>query len=86
MIYPVTYYTAKCDHCQLEWGADSEYTAWATKDGMYDELCDSNWYVDKYGDFPQEHKDKCYCEDCWSYADDDTIFLKPERLNLHKKD
>jgi len=84
MIYEVTYYTAKCDHCKVEYAEDSPYSAWSDKDNMKDILRDCDWYVDN--DDEPKHKDKTYCSDCWSYDDNDYLELYAERLNKHQED
>ena len=76
MIYPATYYEAKCDHCGLQWDDDG-MLAYKEKEGMQDTLMDSEWMVSDSGE--------TYCPDCYSFADEDDfeIVLKPERKNCN---
>lgn len=67
MIYPVTYYEAKCDNCGIRWQDD--FVAMADPDEMEYLLDESEWHIGEEG--------KHYCPDCFEFDDDDKLVLKP---------
>lgn len=68
MIYPETYYCAKCDNCGADWSDDyNGFTAFGDKGQMEDHLNESEWHSED---------DKDYCPDCYHFDDDDNLVIK----------
>ena len=67
MIQEVTMYTVICDNCGKDVNKDAEFSCWNEKG--YAEECAKNadWIEDD---------DKHYCDDCFSYDENDNIVLK----------
>ena len=57
--------TAICDNCKNDVLGDSDFSC-VDSDYLQDTLSEANW---------QKIDDKHYCEDCWSYDDNDNIVL-----------
>lgn len=70
MIYPVTMYAGKCDTCgaKIKLGG-GDYTAYGEEWHIEEDMKNSDWLI-KEG--------KHYCDDCWSYDDEDNIVIKPK--------
>lgn len=68
MIYSVTMYSCKCDHCGKQFVFDDYMIALEDETTMEFAVNDSDW----------EHTedDKHYCPDCFEGFDDDDIILK----------
>ena len=69
MIYPVTMYSGKCDNCgtEIKLGG-GEYMAYGEKWQVEEDMKNTDWLI---------QDGKHYCDDCWSYDDEDNIVLKP---------
>lgn len=67
MIIKVDMYTAECDlcGCHAEFG---DYSCYADKSRVREEASESGWHF--------TDDDKCYCEDCHSIDDNDSLVLK----------
>jgi hypothetical protein len=69
MIKEKIMYTMVCDNCGIDMCEDQEYSCWSDQDFVKDMAQDSDWITD--------HEDKDYCNDCWSWDDEDNLILKP---------
>lgn len=70
MIEELKMYTVLCDNC----GADScdggEYSGYVDKSTALDNAMNSDFI---------EHEEKHYCDNCWSYDDNDEIAIDQTR-------
>ncbi|HYG84544.1 MAG TPA: hypothetical protein VD907_06750 [Verrucomicrobiae bacterium] len=75
MIYPVTYYGAKCDNCGKEWAdANEGYAAYNCENYLSDCLDEEGWH------FGGGEDNKHYCPDCHEVGDNDEIVIKSKKL------
>jgi len=67
MIYPVTYFTAKCDNCGGDWHDDHNgFSAMADESTMGEMLGNDEWH---------EENGKHYCPNCYHFDDDDVLCI-----------
>jgi hypothetical protein len=67
MLKELTMYTVICDNCGKDVNEDSEFSAWSDKTYAEDVAMEANWI---------DEDDKHYCDDCFSYDDEDNLVLK----------
>jgi hypothetical protein len=75
MIKEVTMYTAICDNCGIDNGADSDYSCWNTEGFAIDNALEDDWI---------EHEDQLFCSDCYSYDDEGEIVINVSRKDKYK--
>lgn len=61
-------YTVVCDNCGKDSNEDSEYSCYSDKDHAEENAIESDWI---------QEEDKHYCDECFSYDDDDNLIIKP---------
>ena len=79
MLHEIKMTGAQCDHCRKDWY--DNHNGWIcmnTEEGMESVLMDEGWHTgdsaNKEG-IDGEH----YCNDCWSYDDNDNFILDKSR-------
>lgn len=69
MIYPVTFYAAKCDNCGVDWyDDDNGFSAMADESTMGEMLMNDEWH---------EENGSHYCRDCYHFDDEDVLCIHP---------
>lgn len=79
MIYPATYFEAKCDHCKDQYQDEyNGFTAYSHESEIQDVLDDAEWHTDDNGNH--------YCPACYQFNDNDEIELIVNRKDkyVHK--
>lgn len=77
MIYPVTYYAAKCDNCGKHWEDENEgYAAYNCESFLSDCLGEEGWH---FGDGIEGEDYSHYCPECWEVGDNDEVVIKNEQ-------
>jgi hypothetical protein len=69
MIKEVKMYTIICDNCGKDLCDGTEYSCWNDEDYVKDSARESDWHITE--------DDKHYCDDCYSWGDEDELILKP---------
>lgn len=67
MIEEVKMYTVVCDNCGKDNGCDSDFSCWNDESAAWEQASECGW---------TKEKDKHYCQDCWSYDDNDNVIIK----------
>lgn len=67
MIQEVKMYTVICDCCGKDVNEDAEYSCWSDNGFAEDIAMESGWLKEEY---------KHYCQDCFSYDDEDNLVIK----------
>lgn len=68
MIQEVKMFTVVCDNCGVDVNKDAEYSCWNDRSYAEENAMECNWI---------KQDDKHYCDDCYSYDDDDNLIIKP---------
>jgi hypothetical protein len=76
MIYQVTMYAGKCDHCGRDMKfSGGEYSALCEASSVEEEMGNSDWEI---VDGKNGEVDKHYCIDCYYHDDEDNFCLNPK--------
>jgi hypothetical protein len=68
MVKEMTMYSVVCDNCGIDVNENSEYAAWSDKSHAEDIALESDWL---------KQEDKHYCQDCFSYDDEENVIITP---------
>lgn len=67
MIKKIEMYTVICDNCGKDSAEGEEYSCWNDADFAIDNAIEKDWI---------EKDDKHYCNDCFTWNDDDELVLR----------
>jgi hypothetical protein len=67
-VLKMDYYTIECDNCKKVYIDDHNgYSAWADESDAFENASNDNWI---------EEEGNHYCNECWSYDDEDNLIIK----------
>ena len=67
MIKQVTMYYVECDNCHVSCFEGTEYSCTVDEVSAKEVASDSDWII---------HEGKDYCQECYSYNDEDELIFK----------
>lgn len=70
MIKKVEMFTVICDNCKVDIGINQDYSCWGDKLYAEDNAMNSDWL---------KIDEKHYCEDCYSYDNEDNLIINESR-------